>query len=152
MYVGIDDTDSLQGMCTTYVMTEIIHELTTRGLDLIGYPRLVRLNPMIPWKTRGNGALCARFGLGRGEKIVIGEIQNKPLYSFSRCKEVRISDEIQDAVKCVVEKYSELDDELTNPAFVLSEKKPPRWLYWAAVRRVVDLKEVKNEVLEKIKC
>jgi len=25
------------------------------------YPYLVRLNPNIPWKTRGNGAVCIHF-------------------------------------------------------------------------------------------
>ena len=65
LWVGVDDTDSLQGMCTTFLATEIIRDLT-EDFDLIGYPRLVRLNPNIPWKTRGNGAVCLRFGAGVG--------------------------------------------------------------------------------------
>ena len=57
MYIGLDDTDSREGMCTTYLCTLILREL--RGMALrVGLPRLIRLNPNIPYKTRGNGALC----------------------------------------------------------------------------------------------
>ena len=55
LHIGIDDTDSLGGGCTTWLITEIISELSE--LDLVDFPRLVRLNPNVPWKTRGNGAL-----------------------------------------------------------------------------------------------
>ena len=67
LYLGVDDTDSLRGMCTTFLATELVRDL--REWDLIGYPRLVRLNPNIPWKTRGNGAICLRLGAGRGRRI-----------------------------------------------------------------------------------
>ena len=63
MYVAVDDTDSINGNCTTFLATEIIRELSS-DLDLIGNPRLVRLNPATPWKTRGNGSLVMRFGEG----------------------------------------------------------------------------------------
>jgi len=52
MYIGIDDTDSKEGMCTTYLAKQIIDRFSCEG-----YPRLIRLNPNIPYKTRGNGAL-----------------------------------------------------------------------------------------------
>ena len=63
MWIGIDDTDSLKGGCTTYVATEIIAEMP---YDLIKFPRLVRLNPNIPWKTRGNGDITLYIGIGGG--------------------------------------------------------------------------------------
>lgn len=67
MYIGLDDTDSRQGMCTTYLCALIIREL--QGVaTLRGLPRLVRLNPNIPYKTRGNGALC--FAADGDEAIV----------------------------------------------------------------------------------
>jgi tRNA(Ile2)-agmatinylcytidine synthase len=31
------------------------------GTEFVDYPLLVRLNPNIPWKTRGNGAVCLRL-------------------------------------------------------------------------------------------
>ena len=57
-HIGIDDTDSKLGGCTTYTATLILEELLTRKLGLSDFPWLVRLNPNIPWKTRGNGALA----------------------------------------------------------------------------------------------
>ena len=55
--VGIDDTDSRLGMCTTYLAYRIAGELRARGDEIAQYPRLIRLNPNVPWRTRGNGAV-----------------------------------------------------------------------------------------------
>ncbi len=64
--LGVDDTDSPHGMCTTYVMYRIIGRLRELGCRLVGFPRLVRLNPVCPHKTRGNAALSATFLLPEG--------------------------------------------------------------------------------------
>ncbi len=56
-HIGIDDTDSESGGCTTYTATVLYQELVKRGITPYDFPWLVRLNPNIPWKTRGNGAL-----------------------------------------------------------------------------------------------
>ena len=66
--IGIDDTDSKTEMCTTYLTIEI---LKTSNLDLVGYPNLVRLNPNIPLKTRGNAAISITLGRGGGERTEI---------------------------------------------------------------------------------
>ena len=66
LHIGIDDTDSVNEGCTTWLATEITKELS--DFDLIGSPRLVRLNPNVPWKTRGNGAVSFTFGKGKGNK------------------------------------------------------------------------------------
>ena len=55
--VGIDDTDSSRGYCTTYLAYRIACDLRPR-VTVLPYPRLVRLNPNIPFKTRGNAAVC----------------------------------------------------------------------------------------------
>jgi tRNA(Ile2)-agmatinylcytidine synthase len=55
--VGIDDTDSSQGYCTTYLAYRIACDLRP-DVVVLAYPRLVRLNPNIPFKTRGNAAVC----------------------------------------------------------------------------------------------
>jgi len=55
--VGIDDTDSSRGYCTTYLAYRIACDLGP-GVTVLPYPRLVRLNPNIPFKTRGNAAVC----------------------------------------------------------------------------------------------
>lgn len=55
--IGIDDTDSERGMCTTYIGFRLAAELRRKGARFADYPRLVRLNPNVPWRTRGNGAV-----------------------------------------------------------------------------------------------
>lgn len=76
--VGFDDTDSPVGMCTTFLAYKIAGQLrgfrgtrpascsSTRGpgsrtAQFLDYPRLVRFNPNVPWKTRGNGAVSMRI-------------------------------------------------------------------------------------------
>ena len=71
LHIGIDDTDSLHGRCTTYIAYNIVrHVLDNRLADFVDYPLLIRLNPNIPWKTRGNGAICLRMRTHDPEKIV----------------------------------------------------------------------------------
>ncbi|MDG6940703.1 MAG: hypothetical protein JRN65_01735 [Nitrososphaerota archaeon] len=55
--VGVDDTDSSRGYCTTYLAYRIASDLDPE-VRVCAYPRLVRLNPNIPFKTRGNAAVC----------------------------------------------------------------------------------------------
>ena len=85
MYVAVDDTDSSTWMCTTFLATELIRALD--DLDLIGFPRLVRLNPAVPWKTRGNGALCIRVGKGSGKRQYIGNIANREIFCYETLEE-----------------------------------------------------------------
>lgn len=58
--VGIDDTDSARGLCTTYLAFRIASDLRD-VLKVLPYPRLVRLNPNVPFKTRGNAAVCLQI-------------------------------------------------------------------------------------------
>ena len=84
--VGFDDTDSPVGMCTTYlayVIAGLIYDNKNNNspesdsrpstlrkkrrddnIAFLDYPRLVRFNPNIPWKTRGNGAVSMRVRTG----------------------------------------------------------------------------------------
>lgn len=61
MHIGLDDTDSTKGGCTTYLAALLVEKLAKFQVQFIDYPSLIRLNPNVPWKTRGNGALCLRF-------------------------------------------------------------------------------------------
>jgi tRNA(Ile2)-agmatinylcytidine synthase len=61
MHVGLDDTDSTRKGCTTYIAALLVEKLQKLGVNFIDYPNLIRLNPNVPWKTRGNGALCLRI-------------------------------------------------------------------------------------------
>ena len=57
LLIGLDDTDSSRGLCTTYLAYRIATDLRPR-VRVLPYPRLVRLNPNVPFKTRGNAAVC----------------------------------------------------------------------------------------------
>lgn len=61
MHIGFDDTDSTRRGCTTYVAALLAEKLEKLGVAFVDYPNLIRLNPNVPWKTRGNGALCLRI-------------------------------------------------------------------------------------------
>ncbi|MCW4025082.1 MAG: tRNA(Ile)(2)-agmatinylcytidine synthase [Candidatus Bathyarchaeota archaeon] len=61
MHIGFDDTDSVKGGCTTYLAAQLAEQLDPLGVQFLDYPLLIRLNPNVPWKTRGNGALCLRI-------------------------------------------------------------------------------------------
>src|SRR5213080_3541745 len=135
-WIGVDDTDSLQGMCTTFLATEIVRDLT-EDFDLIGYPRLVRLNPNIPWKTRGNGAVCMRFGEGVGRPFVVGSIAGSPIQAYSRGRTISEQAAVADRIAPLVERWSRFDDSTTNPGFAVLRGQPTPTLYWRAVRGVV---------------
>jgi tRNA(Ile2)-agmatinylcytidine synthase len=55
--IGIDDTDSAAGFCTTYLAFSLTKKLLEGGFRITDYPSLVRLNPNVPFKTRGNAAV-----------------------------------------------------------------------------------------------
>jgi len=69
LHIGIDDTDSPKGMCTTFLAYKIITRLKKENVDFLDYPNLVRFNPNIPWKTRGNGAVGFKISTSNPKKI-----------------------------------------------------------------------------------
>lgn len=127
-------------------MVRTIIQKIIKKYELIGYPRLVRLNPNIPWKTRGNGALCIQVGKhGRNSKRKIGQIEDQDIFcSDTFTKELDEGDQMQLAaiVKETVDGQARIDDENTNPGYVLLLKKPDKDLYWKAVTTIVTLEEV----------
>ena len=69
LHVGIDDTDSPKGMCTTFLSYKIVKFLENQNIEFIDYPSLIRFNPNIPWKTRGNGAVHLTIKTKNPKKI-----------------------------------------------------------------------------------
>ena len=67
--IGFDDTDSPKGMCTTFLAFKIVDFLKKEGVNFLDYPKLVRFNPNIPWKTRGNGAVGLKIETVNPQKI-----------------------------------------------------------------------------------
>ncbi|MFB6101051.1 MAG: DUF1743 domain-containing protein [Haloplanus sp.] len=61
--VGLDDTDSREdGMCTTYVAARVATAIAAAG-GTVDRRLLIRLNPAVEYKTRGNAALCVETDL-----------------------------------------------------------------------------------------
>ena len=145
MRVGIDDTDSPRGGCTTWVLTELARVARDHHLDLIGEPRLVRLNPNIPWKTRGNAALSLRVGRGAGRPAVVGEIDGRPVLAYPHGREAgqaRTEAFLQDAWRAVL--ATARHERGTDPAFVAIPGRLPASLYWGAVREVVSVRDTER--------
>ena len=117
IYVGMDDTDSKLGMCTTYLAAVLAERLDRFGVH--GYPRLIRLNPNIKYKTRGNAALC----------IVL---EHGPV------------DEVERIAVGAVEEYGRFEDENTNPGIVVHEGEVPDEAKAFALRVVRDVVEIEE--------
>ncbi len=99
MIIGFDDTDSkTAGMCTTYLGALMVEEIPLPADQVTPY--LLRLNPNVRFKTRGNAAVSLRFELGRKE-----------------------TDEMWRICCDLLEEFAVFDDENTNPGIVfLSEE------------------------------
>ncbi len=95
MHIGLDDTDSTRKGCTTYVAALLVEKLQEFKTEFIDYPNLIRLNPNVPWKTRGNGALCIRI-----------------LYDEN------LEERIKEVVISAVEEHSDLEFRGTDPGVV----------------------------------
>jgi tRNA(Ile2)-agmatinylcytidine synthase len=130
MIVGLDDTDSRDGMCTTYLAAVLIDKLRSYG-SLKDYPLLIRLNPNIKYKTRGNAALAIDIELND---------QND-------------AKRVQELVIGTVEKMAVLCEENTNPGIVFIEnpienmesmKKDLSEFSLRAVRDVLEIREAKD--------
>ena len=146
MYIAVDDTDSRTGNCTSYLMTEIVRELSC-DIDIIGNPRLVRLNPAVPWKTRGNGALALRIGRGAGEKKRIGRIAGNDIFCFPSATEWEPDgNDLIDTIVPIIERNR---SDGSDPGLVVSVKRPDAPLYREGVSRIIEKAHVKKE-LERI--
>lgn len=119
--VGLDDTDSASGgMCTTYLASVLADQLGDDQPTTL----LFRLNPAIPHKTRGNGAVAVYTDAPRNQAL--GLAAN------------------------LVEKFAILDDPHTNPAIVSVEGDgsdlPTETLAFAvrAIREEIPLREAER--------
>jgi tRNA(Ile2)-agmatinylcytidine synthase len=107
--LGLDDTDSPDGMCTTYLASVISDKLISEGIA-VNEMLLLRLNPNVKYKTRGNAAVCL---------ICVGDM-----------------DSAFETACCTVENYADFDCENTNPGVVAVEEdaRPDSGFYLRALR------------------
>ncbi|MEF8853510.1 MAG: tRNA(Ile)(2)-agmatinylcytidine synthase [Haloarculaceae archaeon] len=69
--IGLDDTDSRErGMCTTYVAATLADAVREAG-GSVARRVLVRLNPAVEHKTRGNAALALHTDLARDRALAL---------------------------------------------------------------------------------
>lgn len=121
VWIGIDDTDSKEGGCTTYVAAVLVRRLESANLKLIGFPRLIRLNPNCPYKTRGNAAIALKL-------------------------DTRDLDLVKQLAVDVVEECSRLGEGAETGVALLRGDPPPalREFYWRALRELVPIEDAFN--------
>jgi tRNA(Ile2)-agmatinylcytidine synthase len=129
MIIGIDDTDSNEGMCTTYLGALLLEELQEYG-TVEALPLLVRLNPTIPYKTRGNAAVALKLKTDCPEKVIA--------HVTSR-----------------IEELARMECEKTNPGAVFILEKDYESLKFVlmsfleeAVKDVIEIDKAKNLIAE----
>ncbi len=86
IHVSFDDHDSPRGGCTTHLASLFIRVLLEKrslGVFFKDYPLLVRLNPGIPWKTRGNGAVVLRLKVPLGVEHEVLELAEAVSQEYS---------------------------------------------------------------------
>ena len=120
--IGFDDTDSKKAMCTTFLAYKVVNSIKKEGAEFLDFPHLIRFNPNIPWKTRGNGA------------IAISIRTNKPK-------------KIKKIVKKLVTRYSDIKGG-ANPGLVFYEKEKPEKNFSefseSALCKLISRKKAKN--------
>jgi len=119
MFIGIDDTDSERGLCTTYLAAVLMERLRPYG-KIIGLPRLIRLNPCARFKTRGNAALAFALESDRPQRV----------------REI--------ALKAVLE-LSDFSGANTNPGLVIADDVTPRMtaFYRRAVTQILQIDDAR---------
>jgi tRNA(Ile2)-agmatinylcytidine synthase len=120
MLIGIDDTDSPYGMCTTYLGAVLARRLIREHMR-VREARLVRLNPNVTWKTRGNAAIAL-------------DVAGDSDHAF--------------AIACTaVEDLADFSCENTNPGVVVVDTPPAPAFYTKAVTDFCQIDEA-IELLE----
>ena len=123
--IGLDDTDSrTRGMCTTYAATRLAERIADAG-GTVHRTLLVRLDPAVEHKTRGNAALAVHCDLAAERALDLG----------------------RDVLA-----MAEADDPRTNPGLVVADCEPaavPAAVAAharAAVREVLDIETARQRI------
>lgn len=146
MWIGIDDTDSRREMCSTYIgflMSGRFSEYMN------SFPRLVRLNPNLPFKTRGNGAVSIEFcshAAENTEPLRIGKLDGKDLaISGERCSTSRQDDIFNVGIE-YVKKYGVKNEVNTNPGMVMSVTQFEEEIYKEALSGEMKIGDVRKRI------
>lgn len=132
MLLAFDNTDGPEGGCTTYLAFHVL--LALPELALTGLPRLVRLNPNVPWKTRGNGAVCLPLGRPTGPQTKVGELLGRDILAFPDGEPVEPDEALLARAFAVLERHAQRS---ARPAVAASDQPPHAAAYWQAVQALV---------------
>lgn len=144
MILAFDDTDDLDGGCSTHLVFWVL--LTLPELALRSMPRLVRLNPNAPHKTRGNAAIVLDLGFPEGPETQVGELLGRKVLAFPESRSAPITDEIVDRVWAMLQKQSRPG---ADPGLVASNDPPLSAWYWAGVRTLIENFEVPEGIVSR---
>ena len=130
--IGLDDIDSPRGQCTTHFASLLVEELNPIIDSWKDYPNLIRLNPNIPYRTRGNGSIALRFTISN-DKI----------------------DQLLPLIQDMITSYAESSYPNTNPGVVLLRGNTPSSVsdfasqtVWKTVPRSLALRILEQNNLE----
>lgn len=150
MLLGLDDTDTRHGGCTTHTALRIAatiehHGGVLDGWGLIAPARLVRLNPAAPHKTRGNGALALPIGPRDPDaRLAIGRFQGRMITMGPRATPAAHDPHDHsaaiDALRRIAAEHLPRpgdDDHDPQPGAILAPRAPDPTLYAHAVSRLV---------------
>ena len=87
MHIGLDDTDSTKGGCTTYLAALLIERLERFHVEFIDYPNLIRLNPNVPGKQEATARSAYDFGTKHKFEEQIVELATDLWEEYSAIKE-----------------------------------------------------------------
>ncbi|MEM4431892.1 MAG: DUF1743 domain-containing protein, partial [Desulfurococcaceae archaeon] len=121
IHIGLDDIDSPYGGCTTHFASLILVELIKKfRVEPIDYPNIIRLNPAVPWKTRGNGSLALRFKINNYSVDEVFEYVINRLYDY-------------------LNEYSKNWSIHSQPVVSILTGEPPAEITWFSKKAIQDL-------------
>ena len=127
-WLGLDDTDSLAGGCTTKAFYDLLNHLPD---DVVaGEPRLVRLWPFARRRTRGNAAVSVELTCTNEAALMA---------HLDAWWDDRLS-HLAGAV--LASSISDREQHPTSPGMVWFSTKPSEELYWRAVKEEVRLNDL----------
>ncbi len=126
LWIGLDDTDHLDGGCTTWSMRQMMLELVRSNTLIVEEYRLVRLWPFAPYRTRGNAALAVKVNTNGNWDSSINSIH-------------RTFNEI------VLDRIDDLGPD-SSPVCVVAPKQPESAFHFRSVRGLVQAEEARAKL------
>jgi len=124
-WIGLDDTDEREHGCTTFDFNDLATHLEKSGFT-ISDPRLVRLWPFAPQRTRGNAALSAAVLTTNRD----GLVATLDAWFTNRFRDNQMGTELHSA----------------QPVLLMTNEQLPEKIYWDTVKHHVVLENRRNEL------